>query len=585
MIRLFFALAFLLGAPPAFAGPVEDLHALFAEEWQARLARNPFMATVRGEPGHDDAVPDVSPQAQAAQLAQDKRFLERLEAIDRSALPAGERFNYDLFAHELEGRLALAPYKRWRIPFVSDSGFHTWPVFVVDAMAFETAADYETYLARLEKLPVYLAQNIANMRLGIEDGFTMPRAILDKAEPSFAALAAETPEASAFYRPFADMPETIAVQARARLQAAGHEVLAEGVLPAYEDVLDFFRNEYKLAARESLAATALSDGAAYYAALVRDYTTLEGLGAREIHEIGLAEARRIKAEMVAIIAELGFEGDFLEFLAYLRTDDRFYAETPEELLRRAAWIAKKVDAVMPAYFATLPRTPYGVRPVPEEIAPNYTTGRYLSPVDGRRGGLYWVNTYNLKARPLYELPALTVHEAVPGHHHQIALAREIEGAPDFRTALSVTAFSEGWGLYTERLAEEMGVYETPYERFGRLSYEMWRAGRLVVDTGIHALGWSREEAVAFFEQNSALSEGNIQTEVDRYISWPGQALAYKIGEMKIVELRAKAEDALGAAFDIRTFHDALLVKGAMPLDMLEREVQRYIAARRERAGG
>ncbi|GEQ99151.1 hypothetical protein JCM17844_27880 [Iodidimonas gelatinilytica] len=319
----------------------------------------------------------------------------------------------------------------------------------------------------------------------------------------------------------------------------------------------------------------MPDGDAYYAMLIRQYTTLD-LSAQEIHRIGLSEVARIKSEMEAIIDGLGFEGSFADFLEFLRTDPQFYAKTPQELLNRAAWIAKQADEKLPAFFKTLPRMPYGVRAVPDAIAPNYTTGRYWGPVDGVRGGLYMVNTHALDKRPLYSLPSLTLHEAVPGHHLQIALAREIKDVPEFRRAMYVVAFGEGWGLYTEKLGVDMGIYETPYEQFGRLTYEMWRAGRLVVDTGIHAMGWSREEAVAFFTENSALSLHNINTEVDRYISWPGQALGYKMGELKLLELRARAEKALGDRFDIRAFHDAVLENGSLPLPILEQMIDRYI---------
>jgi len=576
-MRLALVVLLAVIAVPAVAGPAEELQALFADEWQARLERDPFFATMQGEHRHDDRAPDVSPAARARHLAEDRAFLDRLQAIDRAALSAADRLNVELFAFELLSRIARAEFRPWRIPFVSDSGFHTRPAFVLEATPMGSVAAVEAYIARLRALPGYIDGNIAHMRQGLADGFTMPRAILDKAEPSFAAHAVVTAEDSVFYAPFETLPESMPAQERDRLRAAGRNAVEAAVLPAYRRLLAFFRETYKPGARETLAATDLPEGEAYYAMLVRQYTTLS-LTPREIHEIGLDEVARIRAEMDDIIDETGFDGGFADFLEFLRTDPRFYADSAEALLKEAALIAKRVDGMLPAFFGRLPRMPYGLRAVPDSIAPNYTTGRYWPPIPGRRGGLYMVNTHALDKRPLYVLPALTLHEAVPGHHLQTALAREIEDAPEFRRNLYVVAFGEGWGLYTEKLGVEMGVYRTPYERFGRLTYEMWRAGRLVVDTGIHAMGWSRDRAVRFFRENSALSLHNIDTEVDRYISWPGQALGYKMGELKILELRLRAERALGAAFDIRAFHDAVLEAGSLPLPVLERRIDAFIAA-------
>lgn len=560
----------------ALAGPRKDLHALFDAEWQARLARDPFFATTQGDTCYNDRVPDPSAKAQARHLAEDRAFLDRLQAIDRTALDAADRLNAELFAFDLQSRIARAEFRPWRIPFVSDSGFHTRPAFVIEATPMGSVADFEAYIARLRALPGYIDAHIANMRQGLADGFTMPRAILKKVEPSFAAHAVESVEDSVFLAPFMTLPDTLSEQSSARLRAAGRAAVEEAALPAYRRLLAFFRNDYMPGARATLAATALPDGVSYYRMLVRNYTTLK-LTPEAIHAIGLEEAERIRAEMEVIIDETGFDGDFAAFIDFLRTDPRFYADSPEALLKAAALIAKRVDGRLPAFFGHLPRMPYGIRAVPGSIALNYTTGRYWPPIPGRRGGLYMVNTHALDKRPLYVLPALTVHEAVPGHHLQTALAREIPDVPDFRKNLYVVAFGEGWGLYSEKLGAEMGIYRTPYERFGRLTYEMWRAGRLVVDTGIHAKGWSRERAVKFFRENSALSLHNIETEVDRYISWPGQALGYKMGELKILELRRRAEAALGAGFDLRAFHDAVLEAGSLPLPILERRIDAFIA--------
>ncbi|HEX7720010.1 MAG TPA: DUF885 domain-containing protein, partial [Woeseiaceae bacterium] len=339
----------------------------------------------------------------------------------------------------------------------------------------------------------------------------------------------------------------------------------------------FFVNEYMPGARDELAATASPNGADWYAALVRYFTTLEDATPDAIHAIGLREVARIRAEMEQIIQEVEFDGTFAEFIDFLRTDSRFYVDEPEDLLKEASYIAKKIDGQMPAFFKTMPRLPYGVMAVPDDIAPNYTTGRYWgAPVGGRRGGYYLVNTYALDKRPLYELAALTAHEAAPGHHHQIGLSQEISGAPDFRRTFYPHAYGEGWALYAEKLGIELDIYETPYDHFGRLSYEMWRAARLVIDTGIHAQGWSREQALQYLAENTALSLHNVRTEVDRYIAWPGQALAYKMGELKILELRDRAEQALGSDFDIREFHDVVLLSGGVTLSILDRQVDDYI---------
>ncbi len=557
------------------------LRALFAEEWRRRLERDPFLAGYEGDHRFDDRLPDPSPRAHARALKDDRRWLARLDDLVRRygrAFDEDDRLNAALFRFMLENRIRNARFRPWRIPFLSDSGFETEPVFAIEALSFEDEADYRRYLRRLKRLPRWLKGHVANMRRGIADGFTMPRAILDKALIPFERLAAPaSPEESPFYRPFEEMPATIPPARARQLRSRAREIIGGRVLPAYRRLLAFMREEYLPAARASIAAQDLPDGKAYYRAQIRRYTTLD-LTPEEIHEIGWREVRRIRAGMRRIIAETGFDGGFADFLAFLRRDPRFYARTPQALLERAAWITKQVDARLPAFFGRLPRMPYGVRAVPAEIAPNYTTGRYWPAIPGVRGGLFMVNTHALDKRPLYALPALALHEAAPGHHLQISLAREQRDVPDFRRSLYVVAFGEGWGLYAERLGEEMGIYRTPYERFGRLTYEMWRAGRLVVDTGIHAMGWSRARAVRFFRENTALSEHNIETEVDRYISWPGQALGYKLGEMKILELRRRAEKALGEAFDIRRFHDAVLEKGALPLPLLERRIDAWIAA-------
>ena len=439
-----------------------------------------------------------------------------------------------------------------------------------------TAEDYRNYISRLEAVGAYVDQHIANMREGIERGMVLPRAVLDGYESTMSAHVVESVEESLFYAPFLEFPSTVAESDHEALRAAGRAAVTEGVVPAYERLLRFFVEEYLPNTRDTLAASELPDGEAYYAYRVRHYTTLD-LTPAEVHEIGRAEVTRIRGEMDRIIADVGFEGSFPEFLEFLRTDPRFYASTPEELMKEAAYLAKKMDAQLPRFFKTLPRLPYGVEPVPDHIAPKYTAGRYVgAPKGGTRAGTYWVNTYKLESRPLYALESLTLHEAVPGHHLQNALNSEREDLPNFRQYSYISAFGEGWGLYSEWLGIEAGFYTDPYRDFGRLTYEMWRAARLVVDTGVHAMGWSRQQVIDFLTGNTALSVHECTTETDRYISWPAQALAYKIGELKIRELRRKAEDALGERFDVREFHDAVLLNGSVPLPVLEQEIDRFI---------
>jgi uncharacterized protein (DUF885 family) len=553
---------------------------LYEQYWEYELRTDPFKATSAGDYRFNALVPDVSDEGQRARLEKLRDFASRLDAIDTST-PA-DILNADILRFILEHEIALGEFARWRIPFLADAGFHMDVGYVVSATRFENKQDYLDYLARLEALPGYLEQNRANMQHGIEAGFTQPREIMENILVSFDAQVTEAAETHPLYAPFRDMPNNMSAEDRVRLQDRARRLLTEEVMPAYADVRDFMREHYVPNARTTLGASELPDGKAYYAALVRYYTTLDSATPDNVHERGLSEVARIREEMNKVIAETGFEGNFDEFLEFLRTDPQFYAETQEDLLMRAAWIAKKTDGRLPAFFGKLPRQPYSVDPVPDEIAPNYTAGRYVpAPPGGPRGGQYWVNTHSLETRALYQLVALSLHEGVPGHHLQSALAYEVEDAPRFRQQFYPHAYGEGWGLYAEKLGVEMGMYETPYDHFGRLSYEMWRACRLVIDTGIHAKGWTREQAVDYLASNTALSMHEVGTEIDRYIAWPGQALAYKIGELTLWDLRHEAEAALGDAFDIRKFHDVVLTSGGMPLDLLSSLVRQYIKETRE----
>ena len=547
-----------------------EKNGIYAEYWGYELSRNPFQATTSGDYRFNDRVPDVSESSQRARLRKLGEFASRLDE-------AGDTLNADILRFILRHELALGEFAPWRIPFLSDAGFHMDVGYVVSSTRFEGIDDYRDYLARLEALPRYLEQNRINMQLGIEAGFTQPREIMENILPSFDSQVTESAETHPLYAPFREMPGNLGAEQQEELRNEARRLLEDAVIPAYAEIRDFMRERYVPNARTTLGASELPDGVPYYAALVRYYTTLDSATPDSVHERGLGEVARIRSEMNDVIAETGFEGSFDAFLEFLRSDPQFYAKSPQELLERAAWIAKKTDGRLPAFFGKLPRQPYSVEPVPEEIAPNYTAGRYVpSPPGGPRGGQYWVNTYALETRSLYQLVALSLHEGVPGHHLQGALAYEIEDAPEFRKQFYPHAYGEGWGLYSEKLGVEMGMYETPYDHFGRLSYEMWRACRLVVDTGIHAKGWTRAQAIDYLASNTALSMHEVRTEIDRYIAWPGQALAYKIGELTIWDLRREAEAALGDAFDIREFHDVVLTSGGVPLELLKSMVGQYI---------
>lgn len=562
-----------------FAAPADELKALFDEEWQARANYNPFGPEVEESPV---LLPAVSPEDYQRQMEAAETYWDKLKRIDKADLSKADQLNYDIFEFILRHRIESGKYKLWRIPFQSDNGFYSNISRALVNAPKRNADDIELYIARIEALPDYFEQHIENMRQGISDGFTMPREIMDGIFTIIEAQVISTPEESPLWAPFEDLPAALSDRKKRRLRDRGRRAIEASAMPAFENVRDFFRDEYIPASRKTLGAADLPNGDALYETRAAYFTTIDGVTADDIHETGLHEVARIKAEMLAIIEEVEFDGTLKEFIEFLRTDPQFYVEDPEQYLKEAAYIAKSVDGVLPKYFGKMPRMPYGVQPVPDDLAPNYTTGRYVSPpADGSYGGRYWVNVYNIGERPLYTLAALTVHEAAPGHHMQNALAKEIENAPKFRQYMYLSGFGEGWGLYTEKLGVEMGIYKTPYEHFGRLSYEMLRGVRLVVDTGIHVKGWTRKQAFDYLADNSAISLQFVRTEIDRYIAWPGQATAYKMGELKLWELRSKAEAELGDKFDIRSFHDAVLVEGAMPLAVLERRIDDYIAEQKE----
>jgi uncharacterized protein (DUF885 family) len=571
---------FLILAGP-FAAVAQDagneLNALFEEAWAFQLEEDPLLATRVGEHRHNDRLPSVTVADEERRLAAQQAFLDRLHAIDREALDREDQISYDIFDRQLRDGISEAEHRGYYMPITNRSGFHISFVQLGEQVPLRSVRDYENYIARLEGFRDYAQQHIELMREGVAEGFTLPAVALEGYEGAIAPHIVDDPEESRLFRPFEEFPGAVPAGERARLAEAGRAAIAESVVPGYEAFLGFMRDEYVPAGRESIAIADVPDGRNYYEHRVRLFTTLDDMTARDVHETGLAEVARIRAEMEDVIADAGFEGSFDEFLAFLRSDPQFYVETPEELMRYVARVGKQIDGELPRLFRTLPRMPWGLREVPDFIAPRTTTAYYQRPAgDGTEAGFYYVNTYDLPSRPLYEVEALTLHVAVPGHHLQIALQQEIEGLPEFRRFAGFTVFSEGWALYAERLGLEVGFYEDPYANFGRLTYEMWRALRLVVDTGMHAFGWDRQRAIDLMAENSALTLHNITTEVDRYISWPGQALAYKTGELKIRELRERAEEALGDDFDVREFHDAVLLSGAVPLSVLEENVEAWI---------
>lgn len=562
------------------ADPAARFADLVEREWRWRLAEFPTFATSVGVHEFDDRLGDESLAAYARRDADTAGFLAELDAIDGAALPPADRIDAEILRAQLEERRQDFRYGEHLLTLNADSGFHTSFALLPMGLPFSTARDCENYLARLAAFPRFVDQHLERMREGIRRGMTVPRATLDGIEATIRPLAEVAPEAHPLFAPFTRIPSTVPETTRAELAARGRAAIADAILPAYRKFRDFMAAEYLPGCRATLAARDLPEGEAYYRWRIRSQTTLD-LEPRAIHELGLAELAAIRAEMERVIESTGFQGSFADFLAFLRTDERFYAKTPEALLERASWIAKRMDAKLPSLFGRLPRQPYGVMAVPAALAPKYTSGRYSpSPPDSTEPGWYWVNTYALAQRPLYNLEALTLHEAVPGHHLQGALAQEAEGVRPFRRFSYLPAYGEGWGLYSEFLGEEAGFYTDPYSRFGYLGYRAWRAARLVVDTGLHALGWTRQRAIDFLAANTSLPLVEATTETDRYISWPGQALSYYLGYLKLRDLRARAEQALGERFDLRAFHDEVLRYGSVPLPLLEEIVDAWIAARR-----
>jgi uncharacterized protein (DUF885 family) len=553
---------------------------LLEDEWNWQMVENPLFATRCGDHRFDDRLPLVSEADAERRLEETEGFLARLETIDRDRLSRVEQLNYAILERTLEDRIAEIRFRTYRMPFTRLGGFHATFAELPETLSLETCQDYENYVSRLNGFRAFVASYVDVMRTGIQSGHVPSRIALDGIQDVIGAHVVDDPAQSLLYQPFARFPDRISPADQKRLRKAGYAAVAGSVVPGYRALHQFVVDEYLPAMRTEIAASALPDGRAYYEHCVRKYTTMN-VTPEQVHETGLEEVRSILSAMNDVKRQVGFDGDMHAFVEKLRHDNQFYVETPDALLKEAALIAKRIDGELPRLFKTLPRTPYGIRPVPAFIAPQTTTAYYMQPAgDGTRAGSYYVNTYDLKSRPLYELEALTLHEAVPGHHLQIALQQELEDVPNLRRFGWVTAFGEGWALYAERLGLEMGFYEDPYSDFGRLTYSMWRACRLVVDTGMHYLGWTRSQAIDYMAEHTALSLLNIANEVDRYISWPGQALGYKMGEIQIRELRARAEETLGDRFDVRAFHEVVLRDGGIPLSTLEEHVQAWIDSER-----
>lgn len=567
------ALAVALSTAPALAEPSETHDSLSAiiSDYNTLTGKADPETAAKTEGNTPSSWGDVTPDAVQERAGQASELRERLYALE-----AANGDDTAILQRLLTVYISAAELDSARIPFTGDWGFHAEPVFAALQARFETVEEVEAWIDRVEDLPRYFADHTRNMQRGMETGWTAHSDPLRTTIEQVRKQIVASPEESGLYTPLEVLPDTVSPAEAARLRRDGREAVIAAI-DAYRELLRFFETEYTPKARPEPGIGSLNGGMQVYAAALEHHTAGAGYSADQIHELGEREVARIRVEMDEAIKEAGFVGSFDAFVRFLRTDPSFYAETPEELLANAAEISKRLDAILPQYFGQLPRLPYGVSPVPAAIAPGYTTGRYAQgDADAGRAGAFLVNTFDLSQRPLYQLPALAAHEAVPGHHLQIALAQELEDRPHFRRDYYATAFGEGWALYAERVAGEAGIYRTPYERFGALSYEMWRACRLVADTGLHYYGWSRAEAEACFRDNTALAPLNIRTEVTRYIGWPGQATAYKIGELKIRELRARAEKALGDRFDIREFHDALLGAGSLPLDRLEIRMEGWI---------
>lgn len=579
------ALCLLVSALPALAqdgGQDARLRAFFDREWQRGLRENPENASAEGDRRYDALWTDLRIEAIRARDAADRAALAELRGFDRAALSPASQLDYDTFAWQLERSVERQKYREYLEPIGSNGGPQSLDG-LAEVLPFATEADYRAWIARLRGVPAVVDQSIALAREGVAAGIVPPQVLMQRVPAQVRAQVVDDPARSPFYKPFATMPEAIPAATRNALRDEARQAIARDVVPAYRRLAAFIDADYLPRARTGIAIADRPDGRAYYDFLAAYYTTTP-MTADAIHALGLSEVARIRAKMEAVKTETGFAGTLAEFFAFLRSDPRFFEKTPDALLERYRAVAKRIDPELVKAFATIPRMPYGVRPIPDTIAPDTTTAYYQPGAsDGTRAGFYYVNLYKPEVRPTWEMVPLSLHEAVPGHHFQFARALELPDAPMFRRTAYFVAYGEGWGLYAEQLGYDMGLYADPYDRMGQLAYEMWRAVRLVVDTGMHAKGWSRERAIAYFRDNAPKTDQDIVNEIDRYIGNPGQALAYKVGQLKISELRARASTALGPAFDLRAFNDAVLETGSVPLEALEKHIDAWIAARKAQA--
>ena len=581
MRSITFLLALLLVSAPAISQQKNAaLHQLFEQEWQRGLSDYPENASYSGDTRYNDRWTDMSLAAIGAREAADRAALAKLQGIGRAALSPADQLNYDTFEWQLTRNIERQRYREYLMPMTHQGGVQTADG-IAELLDFRTEKAYSDWLARLDKLPALIDQNIVLLREGVKTGRTPPKAIMQRVPNQINAQVVKDPESSAFYAPFKKLPDSIPAQRQAELRAQARRVIAERVVPAYARLGAYFNSEYLPATRDAIAATSLPDGVAYYDFLARYYTTTD-LRAEDIHAIGLKEVARIRAKMETVKNEAGFKGTLPEFFSFLRSDPQFFYKTPEALLEGYQALSKRIDPELVKVFKVLPRMTYGVRAIPDNIAPDTTTAYYQpGATDGSRAGFYYVNLFKPEVRPTWEMLALSLHEAVPGHHFQFARGMELPDMPMFRRTAYFVAYGEGWGLYAEQLGYDMDLYKNPYDKFGQLTYEMWRAVRLVVDTGIHAEGWSRQQAIDYFKANAPKTEQDIVNEIDRYIGTPGQALAYKIGQLKISELRARSQAKLGSRFDLRALNDEVLGTGSIPLDALEKHIDAWIAAQAE----
>ncbi|WP_287131021.1 DUF885 family protein [Candidatus Cyanaurora vandensis] len=565
----------LWSVPPVLA---QTLDSFFTKEWAYQLAQDPVEASTLGERRYNDRWQDLSLKAVQNRHAHDRAVLKELQGFNRAELPIADQLNYDLFEREYQLKVAEFAYGGYRIPLNQRGGIQTAHE-LADLLQFNTVKDYEDWLNRLRRFPVYMDQTLGLMQEGVRTRTLLPSVVMARVPAQVDQQLVPTPEASPFYKPFRSFPKDIPPPEQARLQQAAKTAIQTRILPSYRKLKTFLVQKYLPASFASVGVWQIPNGDKFYTLLARKYTTT-AMTPAQIHELGLAEVKRIRGEMDTVIQKVGFKGTFAEFLTFLRTDQRFYYQTPEELLTSYRAMSRRIDPGLVTLFKTLPRMPYAIEPIPAAAAPDTTTAYYQQPAaGGSRAGIYYVNLYKPESRPKYEMMALSLHEAVPGHHLQIALAQELGEIPNFRRYGGYTAFIEGWGLYAESLGEDLGLYIDPYDKFGQLTYEMWRAVRLVVDTGLHHYRWDRQKAIDYFLANAAKQKLDVINEIDRYLVMPGQALAYKIGERKIQELRTRARSRLGDKFDIREFHGVVLGSGAVPLDILERNVDNWLAAR------